>query len=142
MKKSQSSLEFALIVTFMFTVLVVFFSASTQRMIEIQIENDRALLEDLGTFIQNEIGLATVAADGYMRVFEVPRTLSGREYNITIYEFTGTNLNHSEIVISYVNYTIDYEYILPLSLNVSGSIDQNVNTNVTIRKKDNNVLVN
>jgi pectate lyase len=134
-KRGQSSIEFTVLISFMFFVFVVFFFVVGSRFTQIRTDNDRLMLEDFGDYLKSEISMAAGAADGYSRVFSVPASLNGRKYRVDINEYTGTNLNLSEMVVSYVNYSLDYSYVVRLPLYIHGDIDQNNGTQVAIRKR-------
>ena len=138
-KRAQSSVEFAALVTLMFLIFTVFFFAVSTKLSGIQRDNDKMVLEDFGSYVQNELRLATIAEDGYYREFDVPRSLSGRDYEIEIINYP--NIEHTDMVIRYVNYSIDYEYVLPVGVNITGSIDKNRNTTVKVIKQDNVVTI-
>ncbi|MBS1266593.1 MAG: hypothetical protein MAG795_00560 [Candidatus Woesearchaeota archaeon] len=141
-RRAQSSVEFALIISFMFIVLTIFFSAASERLSEIQAQNDKILLEDFGSYLKNEIQLGAVAVNGYERQFEVPEKLAGREYIIKINPYSGTDINHSEVVLKYVNHSVIYEYTIPVSINVTGQINQKESPIVNISKKNSIVFIN
>ncbi len=137
-KKAQSAVEFAALITLMFLIFTVFFFAVSTKLIDIQRDNDVASLEDFGTFLQNELRLASIAEEGYYSEFNIPNSLSGRDYNISI--ITYEDIGHTDLVIEYVNYSIDYEYVIPIG-DVIGSIDKSKNTTVKVLKQGNVVIV-
>lgn len=136
--KAQSAVEFASLVTLMFLIFTVFFFAVSTKLTNIQEDNDRLLLEDLGSYVQNELRLANIAEDGYYRTFEVPRTLLGKDYEINITKYE--DINHTDLVVRYINHSIDYEYVVPIG-NLTGKIDKNKNTTVKIVKQNNIIIV-
>jgi hypothetical protein len=140
-RKSQSSFEFTLIISFMFLVFLAFFYVIGNRFVQIKGDNDRLLLEDFGDYLKNEISFASASVDGYQRTIEIPATLSGREYTIKINDYTMTGINHTEMEISFVNYSVQYSYMVILPLRTIGTIDQKTNTSVVIRKASNIVYV-
>lgn len=83
-KKTQVSLEFILLTTFMLFVFLVFLGVVQYRMAEIAYEKELELLKGVADFIKNEINLAYTAEDGYYRVFEIPVLVAGRPYSIEI----------------------------------------------------------
>jgi hypothetical protein len=133
-KRGQSSIEFTVLISFMFFVFVVFFYVVGSRFAQIRNDNDRLMLEDFGDYLKSEVSIAAGAADGYNRIFSVPGTLSGRRYKVEINEFTGTTLNQSELVVSFFNYSIDYSYVMRLPTYVHGAINQNNGAQVLIQK--------
>lgn len=138
-RKAQSSIEFAAIMSVMFLIFIIFFYAVSTRLTSTQRDNEISMLEDLGTFLQNELRLATTAEDGYYREFEIPETLNGYDYTINITDYGG--LGFSDIILRYVNHSFQYSHVLPVG-NVTGSIDKNINTTIKVRKINNVVVVN
>jgi len=141
-KRGQSSIEFTVLISFMFFVFVVFFYVVGSRFAQIRTDNDRLMLEDYGDYLKSEVSLAAGAADGYSRVFFVPDSLNNRKYRVDINEYTGTNLNFSEMVVSYVNYSLDYSYVMRLPINIHGDIDQYAGSYVVISKRGNLISLN
>jgi hypothetical protein len=133
-RKGQMSVEFTILLCSMFLVFVLFAYVATERFSQIRADNDRLMLEDFADYLKSEISNAANAAEGYERVFSIPETLNGRKYRVVINAFTGTTLNFSEMVVSYVNYSLDYSYTVRLPLYVHGDIDQNNGTHVLMRK--------
>ena len=108
-KKSQFSIEFAVLTAFMFLVFVAFIGVITSKVAESK-ENERLkIAEDIATLARNEIELAKSASDGYTRNFDLPVKISGNSYTIGI-------INNRELVVNY----IDKEYVLFLQENVCG----------------------
>ncbi|MEM2121399.1 MAG: hypothetical protein QXU20_01935 [Candidatus Woesearchaeota archaeon] len=82
--KSQVGFEFVLLVGIVF----LFFGITTYAIIElsdrIRYEAESEQLKDLGLRIKQEIILATNAQDGYYRTFELPVTINGKNYSISV----------------------------------------------------------
>ena len=71
-KKSQFSIEFAVLTAFMFLIFVAFIAVITSKVAELK-ENERLkIAEDIAALAKNEIDLAKSASDGYARNFELP----------------------------------------------------------------------
>src|SRR3989338_11574732 len=110
--KSQFSIEFAVLMAFMFLIFVAFIAVITSKVAESE-ENERLkIAEDIATLAKNEIELAKSANDCYVRTFVLPSRISGNSYNIQI-------IDNRELVVSY----IDKEYVLFLPEKVIGNVD-------------------
>jgi len=137
MKKSQSSVEFTLIITFMFLVFFVFFLMVGGKMTDVQKEGNRKLLGDLAKIIKEEIILANNVEDGYFRVFEIPQKLNGLDFNMSLLREEG--VNHTELIVSFVNYTDEFDYIERLPRNITGNLSRGQNN---ISKKGGVICLN
>jgi hypothetical protein len=127
-KKSQFSIEFAVLIAFMFLVFVAFIGVITSKVVESK-ENVRLkIAEDIATLARNEIELARSASDGYTRNFQLPVKISGNSYTIRI-------IDNRELVVNY----IDKEYVLFLQENIQGNLNPGANT---IRKEAGIVRIN
>ncbi|MEK6868767.1 MAG: hypothetical protein AABX74_00930 [Nanoarchaeota archaeon] len=127
-KKSQFSIEFAVLIAFMFLVFVAFIGVITSKVVESK-ENERLkIAEDIATLARNEIELARSASDGYTRNFQLPVKISGNSYTIRI-------IDNRELVVNY----IDKEYVLFLQENIQGNLNPGANT---IRKEAGIVRIN
>ncbi|MEK6876661.1 MAG: hypothetical protein AABX63_04565 [Nanoarchaeota archaeon] len=127
-KKSQFSIEFAVLIAFMFLIFVAFIAVITSKVAESK-ENERLkIAEDIATLARNEIELARSASDGYTRNFQLPVKISGNSYTIRI-------IDNRELVVNY----IDKEYVLFLQENIQGNLNPGANT---IRKEAGIVRIN
>lgn len=127
-KKSQFSIEFAVLTAFMFLIFVAFIAVITSKVAESE-ENERLkIAEDIATLARNEIELAKSASDGYARNFDLPAKIQGNSYAIGL-------VDNREVVVNY----IDKEYVLFLQENVQGSLNPGANT---IRKEAGMVHIN
>jgi hypothetical protein len=148
--RSQSSIEFTILISFMFLIFIVFFYVIGTRFIEIRKENDRLLLDDLGDYLKSEISFASASMDGYQRTFTIPSTLAGKEYQIVINDYKMPGINHTEIVLNYIEYLPDetpvtgYEtsFILPLLTRTESGIDPSTSTYVQVTRTDGEVSIN
>jgi hypothetical protein len=121
-KKAQSSVEVALLVGFMFLVFNVFLLVIAQRMVEVQEQKDRQLIEDMSSVIESEILLASGVENGYERTFTIPKTLRGINYSIDLINSTRLKSNYSKLVLKYVDFTETYETVRRLPKNVDGIV--------------------
>ena len=109
--KSQFSIEFAVLIAFMFLVFVAFIGIITSKVVESK-ENERLkIAEDIAALAKNEIDLAKSASDGYARNFELPAKISGNSYTIQI-------IDNRELVVNY----IDKEYVSFLPEKICGDV--------------------
>ena len=86
LKKSQSSVEFLILIGVVIFFFIVFTFAINLNMSDKIREKQNNLLIDTAKILQDEINLASKSTDGYYRVFKLPLDLNGREYNISIAE--------------------------------------------------------
>ena len=126
LKKAQVAMEFVFLVGLAFTVMVVFISSTRSEFDELRTEEERSLLKDVTVMAQHELIIASTVEDGYHRVFEIPTTINGIDYTITI-----TN----DILLAQ---TEDYEYDVNIP-SVTGNV---VLGNNTIEKTDGIVYLN
>ena len=109
--KSQFSIEFIVLIAFMFLVFVAFIGVIASKVVESK-ENERLkIAQDIATLAKNEIDLAKSASNGYSRNFELPVKISGNSYTVGI-------INNRELVVNY----IDKEHVSFLQENVCGDI--------------------
>lgn len=91
----------------------------------LDVENGEIAKEVL-TSIESELFLATKVEPGYIRSFEIPLTLNGENYNLSI--------QGEYVVLTYNN--VDFVGVSP---NITGTIDKGVNT---IRNIDGRICLN
>ncbi|MBA3063918.1 hypothetical protein FP803_00600 [Candidatus Woesearchaeota archaeon] len=127
MKKAQSSIEVALLIGFMFLTFNIFLLVIAERMVDVQNQKDRQLIDDMGSVIEGEIELAAGVEDGYSRTFEIPQTLKGIDYSVKLISSTTMGTNYSELVLKYINFTKTHETVKKLPKNVDGIIDKGEN---------------
>ena len=110
-KKSQFSIEFAVLIAFMFLIFVAFIGVITSKVVESK-ENERLkIAEDIATLAKNEIELAKTASNGYSRNFDLPARIEGDSYSIEV-------IGNRELVVNY----IDKEHVSFLQEKVCGDI--------------------
>ena len=94
MKKSQSSIEFVILIAFMLMVAVTFFAFTTNKISETSGDANIQLAEDIADIPFKEVMFAKTVSDGYSRVFTMPSQINNKPYQIAIIE------NH-EIVVNF-----------------------------------------
>ena len=139
MKKAQSSIEVALLIGFMFLTFNIFLLVIAQRMVDVQNQKDRQLIDDIGSVIEGEIELAAGVEDGYSRTFEIPRTLKGINYSVRLINSSTMGTNYSEIVLKYIDFTKTHYTVKKLPKNVEGSIHKGENN---ITKENGTICLN
>ncbi|MBI4149645.1 hypothetical protein HY491_04305 [Candidatus Woesearchaeota archaeon] len=82
--KSQVSMELVLIFAFILTVFIVLMGALSTQFSELNQEKDQAALDTLAQVIRNEVFLATQVSNNYIRKFELPSRVNGRQYTLAI----------------------------------------------------------
>ncbi len=140
MKKSQSSIEFTIVLSMVllaFSVFLIFFNV---KMLDIQENSNHKLLINVGEVIKSEIELASSVEKGYERSFYLPETLSGLEYKLIYYNGSTLTANYSMFVLSYVEPEISNDYVFFTPPNVSGKIKLDSDNNIT--KLDQMICIN
>lgn len=110
-KKSQSSLEFVVLVSFMLAVFMLFFVVSGSRILSLQGDKDGRTAKNFMSTIESEIKSAAYVNNGYSREFTLPSKIDGNPYNITI-------LGGRELVLNYK----DAEYLVFLPNGIQGNL--------------------
>lgn len=126
--KAQFAIEFIILIAFMFTIFLGFTAVITSKILDARESGKQQTAEDIATLAKNEIDLARSVSDGYTRTFNLPATIEGNSYGISI-------IDNRELVVKY----LDKEYVLFLEGNVRGNINSGENT---IRKENGIVYVN
>lgn len=86
MKKSQTSIEFIILLGFAFFFFIVFFAVIQGNMSDKVRENQNQAMKEAALSVRDEINLAHESSNGYQREFQVPQDLAGKDYNINITE--------------------------------------------------------
>ena len=97
---AQFSIEFIVLIAFMFLVFLGFISAVTSRIIEAKENERQQIAEDIAALARNEIDIAKSMVDGYARNFNLPTKIKGNSYTIEI-------IDNRELVVKY----LDKEYV-------------------------------
>jgi hypothetical protein len=110
-RKSQSSLEFLLIIAFMTLVFVSFFALANSRLAESRDARVYRTAEDIAALVKSQVVLVSQVNDGFSTEFVIPQVVDGSPYSITI-------IDNRELVVVYK----DYEHVEFLPVNVSGTL--------------------
>jgi hypothetical protein len=116
-RKSQSSLEFVSITSFMFLVFMATFVTIEGRMSGIYQDKLYNSMAELSKVVAAEIRMADFAPGNYEREFNLPQRIGGYNYSIEI-------TDKSEITVS----SEDLDFVVFLDQNVSGDIGKGKNS--------------
>lgn len=125
---AQFSIEFIMLIAFMFLVFLGFISVTTSKIIEAKENERQQIAEDIAALARNEIDIAKSMADGYARNFNLPTKIKGNSYTIEI-------IDNRELVVKY----IDKEYVEFIPEKVVGNVNLGANS---IRKENGVVYIN
>lgn len=128
-KKGQSSMEAAMLITVMIVSLTVFLAVTSEKLVETQENRDKQLVDDLAFVIESEMKLATAAEEGYHRDLELPTTLNGKEYSTEFFNIQDEYGNRSVIVIKYDNqYLQGYSKAITVTQKLNGTMCRGFNS--------------
>lgn len=116
MRKSQSSMEFVILVGFMLLVIVIFFSIASSRVLKAREDANGVIAEDLAKYAYREIEIAKSVNNGYIRTFSLPNKLVGNNYDIKI-------VDNKELIVNFLS----KEHVLFLPGDVVGNISRGSN---------------
>lgn len=85
-KKSQTAIEFVVLVALALFFFTGFFLAIQANMSEKIRQRQDLVIKDIAIAVQDEINLASQSIDGYSRKFEIPEKAGTRDYEINITE--------------------------------------------------------
>ncbi len=101
MKNAQLSLEFMYAVMILLFLALVFVFASGSKLSDFKREKDAFLMKDVALTVRNEINVAYAMEPGYVRTFELPETLEGSGYSITMDGgFIDVSMGGQQIVVA------------------------------------------
>lgn len=126
-KKSQSAIEFMILVGFILFFFTLFFLAIRENMSDKLNERKNLAVKEIALSVQNEINLALKASDGYFRPFEIPEKINNQDYDISIVE-----------KMVYVNLQDKHAIALPVA-NITGEIKKGKNE---IKKENGEIKLN
>jgi len=82
-KKAQIAIEFVLLVSISFIILLIFLKAVENQADDLNEKKEFVLVKDLAYNVQYEINMATQVKPGYNRTFFMPEKLNNKDYTIT-----------------------------------------------------------
>jgi len=116
-RKSQSSLEFVSITSFMFVVFIATFVTIEGRMSGVYQDKLYNSMDELSKVLAAEIRMADVAPGDYEREFYLPQRIGGYNYSIRITDKSEVTINSDEL-----------DFVVFLNQNVSGDIGKGRNS--------------
>ena len=117
--RAQSALELLMLTGFMFLIFIATLGLGSYHLTGVQKESQQSLIVELADFLDNEIGIAVGAEEGYSRQFDLPTHLSGQPYQILV----KPQSNFTEIIVKTVNTSDNMERSIVASSNVTGYVD-------------------
>ncbi len=143
--KAQSSMEAALLMTFMTLSLVLFLAVAADKISQSYENRDKQQIQDLGLLIETEVKTAAAAQNGYHRTIDLPMSLEGKPYTGELFgperlksNPSNPDADHTEIILKFDNnYLPTYEYVIYLGKNVNGTFCYGSNTIVKEKNKVN-----
>ena len=124
--RAQLAIEFLFLIAVAFLALLVYTASTRQDVMRAESAKEYALVKDLSYALQSEVNRAGSLEDGYVRGFDLPATLEGIPYSMTILQNT-LIVNSSE-----------YEYTLTV-LPASGNFTQGANV---VKKQAGSIIIN
>jgi hypothetical protein len=128
--RAQVSLEFIMFIGISIIILMLFITTTTNKMINLNDDKERLIVEDVGKYIQAEIYLAYNSHSGFMRAFSVPYEIRNNPYTIEIDSADGLLYVESD------NHII----ILPIP-KVTGQVNNSYDNVNCILKKENDIII-
>ena len=119
-------MEFTILIAIAFLTMILFVVSSGKQAIDVREKREFIQLKDVVYKNQEEILLASQSLDGYLRTYQNPYNLSGKEYNLSV---TGTEI---------IGNTRDFEFSLVIP-SIGGNVNLGVNN---IRKTNGAVCLN
>ncbi|RMD66517.1 hypothetical protein D6817_03960 [Candidatus Pacearchaeota archaeon] len=127
-KSAQTAIEFFIIVSVVFFLVLLFLSLIVLNIGERQAERKQELAKEVLEQLQTEIDLASSSIDGYEREFSLPATILGENYTIAI------DSNYAYLQLSSRTYSLSLSVF-----NITGQPKAGANT---IRKINGSVYLN
>jgi hypothetical protein len=111
-RQGQNSLEFIVLFGFLFIVFLGFSAAIQEKIREQNLLNQQAMYVQLADKVEREFLLASRVGAGYLRSFDLPLTLNGERYNVTLEDpetlvIRGTSSNNEYLRFLSVNVTLE-----------------------------------
>ncbi len=125
--KAQSSIEAALVITFMLFVLTAFMGIMAKKGIDVKKESEINSLDNVAKLLEYEVLEAQKSEDGYSRIFEIPDSVDGIPFTISIINSTALNSSNPEffeLVINATKYRVNLIQYYTIKGNVSGELCQ------------------
>ena len=82
--KAQVSVEFIVLIGLAFLIAISFVVASLNQLIEFRNQQESDAVKDLALKLQQELLLASVVEEGYVRNFDIPTQIENNDYFLTL----------------------------------------------------------
>ena len=123
-KKAQISFEFIIIFSLVFTALLGFIYIINEQISELSDKQEQLVMKSLSNNIINEVILASSVNNNYIRNFDIPVKLLGRDYKLDI--------DNNELTIQILeNNNIKSEYLSVFPVDVKGTFIQEISEDTT-----------
>lgn len=107
MKKGQSSIEFLSLISMSMLLLAALFTVSASKQAELSERQVATEVQTVAKEVSFQMEMALVQGEGYSRIFSVPATVAGYNYNVSVggntvvlssepANFTGSSRYHLE----------------------------------------------
>jgi len=131
-KKSQISVEFIIIFSLVIFALIGFIYIMNIRLSDISERQELLLMRNLANNIKEEVIIASSVNNNYLRRFNIPTKIKGKDYNMSI--------ENDELIIKLIeNNQVVKEYFTVFPVPVKGSFVEDINyenTDHCITKND------
>lgn len=84
MNRGQLAFEFTIVVMLLLTITAGFSVLARDKLMTNRQHEDQKGLTFITDYVQNEVAIARGTRDGYYREFQLPASVNGREYNVSI----------------------------------------------------------
>ena len=123
-KKTQISVEFIIIFTLVFFALIGFIYIINIRLSDISEKQELMLMRNLANNIKSEVIIASSVNNNYLRRFDIPTKIKGKEYNMSI--------DNDELIIELIeNDHVVREYFTVFPVHVKGTFVEDINYETT-----------
>ncbi len=120
-KKTQISVEFIIIFSLVIFALIGFIYIMNIRLSDISERQEFLLMRNLANNIKNEVIIASSVNNNYLRRFDIPTTIKGKDYNMSIND-------NDELLIELIeNNRIVREYFTVFPVPVKGTFVEDIN---------------
>ncbi len=116
-KKGQVAIELLILITFLLFLFTIFFLSINENLSEKINARKNLAIKEIAIAIQDEINLASTSSDDYKRIFEIPTTVQGQDYQV--------NIQDNLVSVK----TEDHKHAIALPVkNITGNITKGENT--------------
>jgi hypothetical protein len=124
MRRGQTAIEFIILTGFMLFVFTAFFLVIQERSVAVQQQSYYNELSGVANLLSQEVALAQQVRSGYMREFELPPTVNGEKYTVTLSD-------RSEFTVRQVFADEEYLVFLPVNITIDGNLSGTLQSGYT-----------